>query len=74
MVGQVTRREDIIPLVRDTIQQAQTKLAQAEALLRDNGFPETADDLTPAKGWLQVWTKPDGRLSYMEKPDAGQGT
>ena len=65
----MTRREDIIPLVRDTIREAQVKLSQAEALMRENGFPQNAEDFSTIAKQCQVWTGPNGRLHFLEQPD-----
>ena len=53
--------------VRVQIAQAEEKLAIACKLLRDNGMPENADELSRDLKHLRVWTMQDGWLDCLAK-------
>lgn len=65
-------REACLTAVRVQIAQAEEKLAVACGILRRNGFPTSADDLSRSVKGLRVWTQQDGFLDYLAKPDAGK--
>lgn len=55
--------------VRVQISQAEAQIAQACVILRRNGFPESADDLSRQLKALRVWTQPNGWLHWLERGD-----
>ncbi len=63
------RREAIISPVRCQLRQAEEKLQIACKLLRENGFPESADDLVRHLRGIRVYKQKDGFLDWMEKPE-----
>ena len=65
----MTRRDDAIPLVRQCIVEAQTKLSQAASQLRDNNYEDSADDVTRLRKQCEVWTGPSGWLRYLGDPE-----
>jgi hypothetical protein len=56
----------ILKPVRSQVEQAQEHLRNACQMLRQEGWPETADDLMRAHKLLQTWTQPCGWLDLME--------
>lgn len=52
--------------------QAEEKLQAACAILRQNGWPETAEELVKHLRMLRVWTQPHGWLDWLEKPAPGE--
>jgi len=68
-VVEVTANTDIIPALRYQIRQAEEKLQIACKLLRDNGYPESADDLVRSSKSVRIWTQKDGWLDYLAVPD-----
>ena len=63
-------RESTIPAVRCQMNQSEEKLRIAMRLMRENGYPESADDVFRILKQMQVWTQKDGWLDCLEKPDA----
>ena len=56
------------------IGEAEQHLCAALRLLRENGWPEVANDLRRIHGQLQVWTQqPGGYLTYLEPPPKPAG-
>lgn len=49
------------------IEEAQHHLLTAAALLRTNGYPESADDLMRSVRSVRVWTQRDGWLEYLAR-------
>ena len=58
----------ILVPVRVQLQQAEEKLQIACKLLRENGWPENADDLSQILKSIRVWTMRDGRLGCLANP------
>lgn len=58
----------ILPAVRAQIEQGKDKLLLACKLLRQNGWPENADELMRSVHHVSVWTQKDGWLDWLEKP------
>lgn len=52
-------------VVRSRIEAAQVELRVALDALRQDGFDETARDLSRIERQLAVWTQPDGMLDYL---------
>lgn len=55
---------------RVQLAQAEEKLQAACVILRQSGWPETADELVKQLYVLRVWTGKDGWLDCLEKPAA----
>lgn len=52
--------------VRAQIEQAQEHLTIACKVMRNNGFPESANDLSRNLKMLNVWTQQSGLLHWLE--------
>ena len=70
----VLRREvpidpSVLPEVSREIRKAQAAFHIACSLLRENGFPECAADLSSLSDLAQVWVKSDGILHIMAQSD-----
>lgn len=61
----------ILPAVRAQIEQAEEKLRLACQLLRQNGWPENADELIRSVKHVRVWTQKDGWLDCLARPGDG---
>jgi len=61
----------VLAAVRVPLVQAEEKLRIACRLLRDNGFPESSDELVRDLKHLRVWTQKDGWLDYLDRPEGG---
>ena len=58
---------NVLPAVRSQIDQAEEHLQIACKLLRQNGWPETADELVRPLKVLRTWTQPAGWIEAMER-------
>lgn len=63
------RDHSVVPVVSMALLEAQASVRAHSALLKEAGFGESAGELGRIADQLQVWTQPDGFLSYLEKPD-----
>ena len=59
----------VIPAVRCQLRQAEEKLQISCKMLRENGAPDSANDLLRTLKMVRVWTQKDGFLDYLEKPN-----
>ena len=62
-------REACIPAVRQELSQANAHVAAARDILKAHGFPETALDMDRVIAFVENYTKPDGMLKYLGRPD-----
>ena len=62
----------ILPEVSAKIHEAQTLIDEASVLLRENGFAESAADLSLLNDPADFWIKPDGFLHWLAQPDHNQ--
>jgi hypothetical protein len=53
------------------IEEAHAHLLTACALLRTNGYPESADDLMRSARSVQVWIQQDGWLDHLSREPVG---
>ena len=59
----------ILPAVRSQIEQGLEHLTIACGLLRQNGWPENANELMRTVKHGRVWTQADGWLDHLDRPN-----
>lgn len=52
--------------IRVQLGEAEEKMRCAIKMMRDNGLPDNANELTRTLKHLRVWTQPDGWLDALE--------
>lgn len=63
------RNPECLKAVRTRIGEAEEQLQIACKTLRRNGWVDTADELSRELRLLRMFTKPDGHLDALNKPD-----
>lgn len=72
-VPEASRRE-VLRMARRDIAATVSELAATVALLRNGGWPETAEALERHRASLAVWTQPGGWFDHLEKPPVDMAT